>query len=59
MSSLEEVPSKKDVREHVSAMDEQMVQIQEVNTGITTAMEGYKFSESSHYNFRQHIPQAG
>jgi len=44
---------------HATAMNEQLVQMQEVNTGITNAMEGYMFSESSHYNFRQQPFQAG
>jgi hypothetical protein len=56
-NSLKEVPSRRELREHATAMDEQLVQMQEVNTGLTTAMEGYKFSESSQFNFR--IPQAG
>jgi hypothetical protein len=56
-SSLKEVPSRRELREDATAMDEQLVQMREVNTGLTTAMEGYKFSESSQINFQ--IPQAG
>jgi hypothetical protein len=56
-TSLKEVPSRRELREHATAMDEQLVQMQEVYTGLTTAMEGYKFSESSQFNFQ--IPQAG
>jgi predicted nucleic acid-binding Zn-ribbon protein len=52
-SSLKEVPSRRELREHATAMDEQLVQMQEVNMGLTTAMEGYKFSESPQYNFLQ------
>jgi len=37
--SLKEVPSKQELSEHAVAMDEQVVQIQEVNTGLTTTME--------------------
>jgi hypothetical protein len=55
-SSLKEVPSRRELIEHASAMDEQIVQMREVNTGLTTPMEGYKFSESSQFNFR--TPQA-
>ena len=58
-TSLREVPSRRELKEHPTAMGEQIVQMQEVNTGLTTAMEGYKFSESSQYNFRQQVPQAG
>jgi hypothetical protein len=56
-TSLREVPSRRELREHANALDEHLVQMQEVNTGLTTAMEGYKFSESSQYNFRQQVPQ--
>jgi hypothetical protein len=31
-------------------MEDQVTQIEEVNTGLTTPMEGYKFSESSRYH---------
>jgi len=57
--SLREDPSKRELREHATAMGEQLVQLQEVNTGLTTAMEGYKFSEFSQSNFLQQLPQAG
>jgi Zn-finger domain-containing protein len=45
-SSLKEVPSRKELKDHATTMDEQLVCMQEVNTGLTTAMEGYRFSES-------------
>ena len=47
------------MRDHAVAMDEQLVQMQKVNMGLTTAMEGYKFSQSSQYDFRHPVPQAG
>jgi hypothetical protein len=50
-TSLREVASRWELREYATAMDEQLVQMKEVNTGLTTAMEGYKLSESSPYNF--------
>jgi len=50
-TSLKQVPSRRELRDHATAMDEQIVQMQEVNAGLTTAMEGYKFSESAQYNF--------
>jgi hypothetical protein len=40
-------------------MEEQMQQVAEVNIGVTTAMEGYKFSESSPYDFRRSSKVAG
>jgi hypothetical protein len=40
-------------------MDEQIVQMEEVNTGLTAAMEGYEFLESSHYTFRQQALHSG
>jgi hypothetical protein len=40
-------------------MEELMQQAAEVKTGLTTAMEGYKFSESSPYDFRRSSMVAG
>jgi len=57
--SLQDVPSRKDLTDHAVALDEQLVQMQEVHTELTTAMEGYKFSESLRFNFQQQTPQAG
>ena len=34
------------------------MKIQEVNTGLTTAMEGFKVSKSSRFNFREGAPRA-
>jgi predicted nucleic acid-binding Zn-ribbon protein len=45
-SSLKEVPSRKELKDDATTMDEQLVRMQEVNTGLTPAMEGYRFSES-------------
>jgi hypothetical protein len=38
--SLKECPPKRELREHATTMDEQMVQMWEVNMRLTTAMEG-------------------
>jgi hypothetical protein len=48
--SLKKVQSKMEFREHALGMNKQFVQIQEVNTGLTTAMGYYKYSECSQYN---------
>jgi hypothetical protein len=50
-NSLREIPSRRELREHAAVVDEQIAQDREVNTKLTTAMEGYKFSDSSRYNF--------
>jgi len=55
--SLKEIPSKQELRNHAVLMDEQTMKIQEVNTGLTTAMEGFKVSELSRFNFRQELPR--
>jgi len=55
-NSLKEVPSRRELRDHAVAIDEQLVQMQEVNMGLTTAMEGSKFSQSSQYDFRHPVP---
>ena len=53
------IPSKKKLREHAAVMEDQLAQSRELNTGLTTAMEGYKFSESASYNFGRQGLQAG
>jgi hypothetical protein len=40
-------------------MEEQMEQVAEVHMGLTPTMEGYKFSESSPYDFRTSSTVAG
>jgi predicted nucleic acid-binding Zn-ribbon protein len=58
-NSLKEVPSKRELREHAAATEDQLAQSRELNTDLTTAMEGYKFSESTPYDFRGPGLQAG
>ena len=55
--SMKDIPSKQELRNHAALMDEQTMKIQEVNTGLTTAMEGFKVSESSRLNFRPEFPR--
>jgi hypothetical protein len=50
---LKSVPSRRELHLHAQTMEEHMQQITEMNTGLTTAMDGYKFSESSPYDFRR------
>ena len=57
-TSLPNIPSKSELRLHARTMEEPIVQAAEVDTGLTTTMEGYKFSESLPYNFRT-TPAAG
>jgi hypothetical protein len=45
--SLKGVPSKQELRQHKITMEEIMNSIAEFNTGLTTAMDQYKFSEST------------
>lgn len=49
--SMKSIPSKRELRQHQVAMDESLAQMAEVNTGLTTAMEQYKFSESTPFDF--------
>jgi len=58
-NSLKDVPSRKELRQHAAAMEDQLVQSRELNTGLTTAMEGYKLSESASYGLGKQVPQAG
>ena len=55
--SLKEIPTKKELQDHAILMEEQTKRVQEVNTGLTMAMEEYKVSESSRFNFRQRVPE--
>lgn len=57
--SLKEVPARTELREHPVQLEDQVAQIQEVNTGLTTAMEGCEISESSWFDFRQNTAQPG
>jgi len=52
-TSLKDIPSKWQLHRHVQTMEEEMQQVAEVNTGLITALEGYKFSESLPYDFRR------
>jgi hypothetical protein len=45
--SLKSVPSKQELRQHRVAMEEALNSMAEVNTGLTTAMDQYKFSDST------------
>jgi len=53
--SRKQIPSKRDIQQHQVAMNETLVQIAEVNPGLTTAMEQYKFSESTPFAFQQSV----
>jgi len=55
--SSKEVPTRKESRDHAALMEEQSMRVQEVNAGLTMAMEEYKVSESSRFNFRQKVPE--
>jgi len=45
-TSLKQIPSKRELQLYTRTMEDQMAQVAEVNTELTTSMEGYKFSES-------------
>jgi hypothetical protein len=53
--SMKTIPRKRELCQHQVAMDDTLVQIAEVDTGLTSAMEQYKFSESMPFEFRQAI----
>jgi len=57
--SLKNVPSTTELRLHGQTMEDQMAQVAELNTGLTTAFEGYKFSESTPFDFRRSSVTAG
>jgi len=49
---IKDLPTKDDLRAHAKAMEVAMARVQEVNTGLTTAMGHYKFSESTSHRPR-------
>jgi hypothetical protein len=51
-TSLKSVPSKGELQLHAHTMEEQIERVAEINTGLTTAKEECKFSESLPYNVR-------
>jgi len=59
MTSLKQIPSKRDLQLHASAMVEHKQQMTEMNMGLTTAMEEYKFSQRSLYDFSRTSVAAG
>jgi len=44
---IKDIPSKQELRQFQASMDESKNQLAEANTGLTTALEQYKFSEST------------
>jgi len=58
-TSLKQIPSKRELQLHATAMEEHKQQMMEMNTGLTTAMEEYKISQSSPYDFRRSSAVAG
>jgi len=55
--SLKGVPTKQELRNHAFLMEEQTMKIQEVNTGLTMAMDEFKVSETSRFHFREEVPE--
>jgi hypothetical protein len=53
---LKNIPTKRELRQHQDLMDEQLIQVEDINTRLTTAMEVYKVSELASFHSK---PQAG
>jgi hypothetical protein len=53
MESMKHIPSKMEVRQHQATMDERLAQVEEINPGLTTAMDRYKLSKLTPFVFRQ------
>jgi hypothetical protein len=56
---LKHIPTKGELSLHEQILEEQMALVGEVNTGLTTTMEGYKFPESLPYDFGRTLVAAG
>jgi len=50
--SLKELPLPKELHNHATKMENEIVRIEEVNTAVTSGLEDNKLSESSKYNFQ-------
>jgi hypothetical protein len=53
--SLKNIPTKQDLHRHKASMEETLNTIAEVNMGLTTAMDQYKFSDSTPLGGRQSV----
>jgi len=58
-TSLKQLPTKLELQRHAILMEEHKNQMAEVNTGLTTAMEECKFSQSTPFDFRRFGTVAG
>lgn len=56
---LKSGPSKRELKQHAQTNVETLAQIPKLNTGLTTAMEGNMFSESTPFKFRGESTHAG
>jgi len=45
--SLKTIPSPRELRQHQCLMEDQMAQVEDINTGLTTALEIHKVSDST------------
>lgn len=44
------MPTKRELRQYQSLMEDQLAQAEDINTGLTTAMEAYNVSESTPFH---------
>ena len=49
-TSSQNMTTKKELGQHPSLMEDQLAQAEDINTGLTTAMEAYKVSESTPFH---------
>jgi AmiR/NasT family two-component response regulator len=50
-TAMKAFPTTRQLRQHQLAMDNQLAQVEEINKGLTLAMDEYKFSESTLVGF--------
>ena len=55
-TSLQSMPTKRELRQHWSLMEDQLAQPEDITTGLTTGMKAYKVSESTPFHVE---PTAG
>lgn len=58
-TSLQNIPTKREMQQHQDLMDDQLAKVEENNTGLTTMLEAYKVSESTPFHIEHQAAPSG
>jgi hypothetical protein len=56
---LKSIPTKRQLSQHQDMMDDQLAQVEEIDTGLTTAIEAYMVSESTPFHIAHQSGPSG